>query len=564
MSPFPARKITVIFAFTIFISCESKQPTSANTSQVYFTDVTATAGLDSFRHVTGAVGDKWFPESMGSGGGFIDYNSDGWPDILLVGGGVWPEKNVAVTPGLFLYHNNQDGTFKNVTAAAGLDDIHTYGFGITVADYDNDDDQDFFFTTIWKNHLFRNDGDTFTDVSLSSGLENDSLWSTTAIFFDADQDGWVDLYVGSYVDWSPENDIWCTLDGNTKNYCTPELYNGIPSRFYRNNGDGTFTDNTEQAGFLPAPGKMLGATELDFNNDGWPDLAVASDTQRDLLYVNNGNGTFKEIGAVSGMAYDENGRARAGMGIDAGVVDNSGKETIFVGNFSKEMIGVFRYQYGDFFEDRAALSKIGRPSLMTLTFGLFLFDAELDGDLDLFTANGHVQIGIEHTQDGIYYREPSHLFINDGDGQFADIVPIIGGALSKPIVGRGAAYADYDKNGTLDIMVTENGGPVHLFRNDSDVHNFLRVNVKSISSNRDGLSTKLIGITKNNRMQRRVKTGSSFMSHSETTITFGLGNDEVLDSLYVYWPNGSMETFHNIYSGQEINIIEGQGNWVVQ
>ena len=564
MSPFPARKITVIFAFTIFIACESKQPTSANTSQVYFTDVTATAGLDSFRHVTGAVGDKWFPESMGSGGGFIDYNSDGWPDILLVGGGVWPEKNVAVTPGLFLYHNNQDGTFKNVTAAAGLDDIHTYGFGITVADYDNDDDQDFFFTTIWKNHLFRNDGDTFTDVSLSSGLENDSLWSTTAIFFDADQDGWVDLYVGSYVDWSPENDIWCTLDGNTKNYCTPELYNGIPSRFYRNNGDGTFTDNTEQAGFLPAPGKMLGATELDFNNDGWPDLAVASDTQRDLLYVNNGNGTFKEIGAVSGMAYDENGRARAGMGIDAGVVDNSGKETIFVGNFSKEMIGVFRYQYGDFFEDRAALSKIGRPSLMTLTFGLFLFDAELDGDLDLFTANGHVQIGIEHTQDGIYYREPSHLFINDGDGQFADIVPIIGGALSKPIVGRGAAYADYDKNGTLDIMVTENGGPVHLFRNDSDVHNFLRVNVKSISSNRDGLSTKLIGITKNNRMQRRVKTGSSFMSHSETTITFGLGNDEVLDSLYVYWPNGSMETFHNIYSGQEINIIEGQGNWVVQ
>ena len=565
MSLCPAGKFTVFFVVIIFIACDSKQPASTNNEIIInFTDVTASAGLANFRHVTGAVGDKWFPESMGSGGGFIDYNGDGWSDILLVGGGTWPGKSSVVAPALFLYHNNQDGTFENVTAVAGLANLHTYGFGITVADYDNDDDQDFFFTTIWQNHLFRNDGGTFTNVSLGSGLEKDLLWSTTAIFFDADQDGWVDLYVGSYVDWSPENDIWCTLDGSTKNYCTPELYNGVPSRFYLNNGDGTFTDKTEQAGFLPSPGKMLGAVELDFNNDGWPDLAVASDTQRDLLYVNNGDGTFKEIGAVSGMAYDENGRARAGMGIDAGVVDNSGKETIFVGNFSKEMISVFRHQSGNFFEDRAALSKIGRPSLMTLTFGLFLFDAELDGDLDLFTANGHVQIGIEHTQDGINYREPSHLFLNDGDGQFFDIVPSIEGPLAKPIVGRGASYSDYDKNGTLDILVTENNGSAHLFRNDNNKNNFLRVNVKSTNGNRNGLSTKLVGITKNKRMDRRVKTGSSFMSHSETTVTFGLGSEEALDSLYIYWPNGSMERFHNIHGGKEINITEGQGKLVAQ
>jgi hypothetical protein len=252
------------------------------------------------------------------------------------------------------------------------------------------------------------------------------------------------------------------------------------------------------------------------------------------------------------------------MGIDASVVDNSGKETIFVGNFSKEMISVFRHQSGNFFEDRAALSKIGRPSLMTLTFGLFLFDAELDGDLDLFTANGHVQIGIEHTQDGIYYRQPSHLFLNDGDGHFFDIVPSIGGPLAQPIVGRGAAYSDYDKNGTLDILVTENSGPVHLFRNDNNENNFLRVNVKSTTGNRNGLSTKLVGITKNKRMERRVKTGSSFMSHSEITVTFGLGSEEALDSLYVYWPNGSMERFHNIHGGKEINITEGRGKLAVQ
>ena len=295
MSLCPSGKITVFFVVIIFIACESKQPASTNNELIInFTDVTASAGLADFRHVTGAIGDKWFPESMGSGGGFIDYNGDGWSDILLVGGGTWPGKSAVGTPALFLYHNNQDGTFENVTAVAGLADLHTYGFGITVADYDNDDDDDFFFTTIWQNHLFRNDGGTFTNVSLGSGLEKDLLWSTTAIFFDADQDGWVDLYVGSYVDWSPENDIWCTLDGNTKNYCTPELYNGVPSRFYLNNGDGTFTDKTEWAGFLPSPGKMLGAAELDFNNDGWPDLAVASDTQRDLLYVNNGDGTLKK------------------------------------------------------------------------------------------------------------------------------------------------------------------------------------------------------------------------------------------------------------------------------
>ncbi|MEC8839120.1 MAG: VCBS repeat-containing protein, partial [Candidatus Neomarinimicrobiota bacterium] len=296
-----------IVALIALFSCE-KHPSSSNDKlHLSFTDISEIAGLSDFKHVSGAIGDKWFPESMGSGCGFIDYNSDGWIDILLVGGGDWQSKPSAPSPALFLYKNNKDGTFKNVTIESGLGEIYTYGFGVCVADYDNDSDQDFFFTTIWNNYLFRNDNGQFIDVSAGSGLEKDSLWSTTAIFFDANKDGFVDLFVGSYVDWSPENDIWCTLDGNTKNYCTPELYNGISSRFYQNNGNGTFIDKTEAAGFLPSPGKMLGAAELDFNNDGWPDLAVASDTQRDLLYQNNGNGTFNEIGAISGVAYDENG-----------------------------------------------------------------------------------------------------------------------------------------------------------------------------------------------------------------------------------------------------------------
>ena len=549
----------LIVSLIALFSCE-KHPSSSNDKlQLSFTDITEKAGLSDFKHVSGAIGDKWFPESMGSGCGFIDYNSDGWIDILLVGGGDWQSKPSAPSPALFLYKNNRDGTFKNVTYESGLGEISTYGFGVCVADYDNDSDQDFFFTTIWNNYLLRNDNGRFIDVSAGSGLEKDSLWSTTAIFFDANKDGFVDLFVGSYVDWSPENDIWCTLDGNTKNYCTPELYNGISSRFYQNNGDGTFIDKTEAAGFLPSPGKMLGVAELDFNNDGWPDLAVASDTQRDLLYKNNGNGTFNEIGAISGVAYDENGRARAGMGIDVAVIDKSEKETIFVGNFSKEMISVFRHSNGNFFDDISAISKIGRPSLMTLTFGLFLLDIDLDGDLDLYTANGHVQIGIEETQDGIFYREPSHLFLNDGNGIFSDIVPFIGGPLSAPIVGRGAAYADYDNNGTLDILVTENNGPVHLIRNNN-INNYLRVKIKSVNSNRDGIGTKLIAITKDNRMIRKVKTGSSFMSHSETTITFGLGNNQKVDSLYVYWPNNKTDIFLDIQSSQEILIVEEKIN----
>ena len=247
------------------------------------------------------------------------------------------------------------------------------------------------------------------------------------------------------------------------------------------------------------------------------------------------------------------------MGIDVGIIDKTEKETIFVGNFSKEMISVFQHSNGNFFDDISGVSKVGRPSLMTLTFGLFLLDVDLDGDLDLYTANGHVQMGIEETQDGIFYREPSHLFINDGNGIFKDVVPLIGGPLSTPIVGRGAAYADYDNNGTLDILVTENNGPAHLIKNNN-FNNYLRVKIKSINSNRDGVGTKLIAITKDGRMTRKVKTGSSFMSHSETTITFGLGENRTVDSLYVYWPNNKTDIFLDIESSQEILLVESNEN----
>lgn len=525
---------------------------------VRFTDITAEAGLDGFGHTTGAFGEKWFPEAMGSGGGFVDVDGDGWMDIVLASGGVWAQSPGTTLPPVVLYRNNGDGTFTDWTEQAGLGDLETYSLGILAADYDNDGDQDLYVTTLYENLLLRNDEGVFVDVAGPAGVAGASTWSSSAIFFDADRDGRLDLYVGNYVQWSPETDIWCSLDGEQKGYCTPETYEGVPSRFYHNNGDGTFSDWTEQAGFLPASGKTLGITELDMNGDGWPDLAVANDTQPDLLYVNDGDGTFTERGAVSGMAYDEDGKARAGMGIDAGVVDATGEVSLFVGNFSKEMIGVYRHLGNGLFLDRAAVSKVGRPSLLTLTFGLFLFDADLDGDLDLFAANGHVQPEIETTQEGIGYAEPPHLFMNRGDGTFEDLAPMHGGVMTTPIVARGAAYADIDRDGDLDILLTENDGPALLWRNEGQTgHSHLRVHLRGAASNRDGISSRIVVVTGDDRQERRVRTGSSYLSQSELTATFGLGDAASVDTLVVHWPSGTIDRYVDIPVNQTLLVQEG-------
>lgn len=546
-------------------SVEQAEARGLSATVLSFHDVTDEAGLSAFRHENGAYGSKWFPEAMGSGGGFIDYDGDGWLDVLLVGGGTWPEGEQESVRALWLYRNNRDGSFTDVTERAGIGEVRAYGLGVVAADYDNDGDEDIYFTTLYENMLFRNDGGVFTEIGEAAGVTGGSTWSTSAIFFDADRDGWVDLYVGSYVEWSPETDLVCTISGTIRSYCTPEHYIGIPSRFYRNNGDGTFTDRTVEAGFASGPGKTLGVSEFDYNRDGWPDLIVANDTKRDLLYENNGDGTFSEKGAVSGIAYDENGSARAGMGIDAGVVDTTGEETIFVGNFSKEMIGVYRHIAEGLFSDRAAVSKIGRPSLLTLTFGLFLFDVDLDGDLDLFAANGHVQPEIEQTQEGITYREPPHLFINDGNGTFVDLGRKAGAALQQPLVARGAAYGDYDRDGDLDILLTENSGPVHLWRNDlSEGGHFLRIHVEGREGNRDGLGTQLSAFVGGLRMERRVRTGSSFMSQLEKTVTFGVGDVDLVDSLFVRWPSGRIDRFTELAVNREYSLLEGDGQFTIR
>jgi hypothetical protein len=535
---------------------------SNGTALPAFTEITTEAGLSEFKYINGAFGKVWFPEQMGAGCGFIDYDGDSWLDILLVGGGALAPKTITEPPALWLYRNNGDATFSLKTKEAGLDGLRAYGTGVTVADYDNDGDDDFFFTTLHENMLFRNDDGVFTEITKKAGVIAKPIrWSSSANFFDADKDGWLDLYVCNYADWSPERDIPCYVEGGIKEYCPPGMYVGVPNYFYHNNGNGTFTEMTEQAGFANAPGKSLGVAELDFNNDGWSDLVIANDGERTLLYENNRNGTFTEKGTVAGIAYSEFGEARAGMGIDAGVTDTTGQVSVFIGNFSAEMIGVYRYNSAGWFTDRAAVSKIGRPSLPVLTFGLFLVDMDFDTDLDLFVANGHVYPIRVKFMDGITYAQPPQLFLSNNDGTFDEVSKNLDGVFAQPMVARGAAFGDIDRDGDPDILLTENSGPAHLWRNDFKNPNFLRVRLEGRESNRDGVGARLIAVVNGHRMERRIRTGSSYLSSSEKTATFGLGPAAQVDSLLIYWPSSRVDRFAEIEANQEIRLVEGTGTF---
>jgi len=545
----------------------SSSPSAEEDAPVSFTDVTKQANLDDFQHRTGAFGEKWFPETMGSGGGFIDYNGDGRLDILLVGGGVWPKSEVDLEHALWLYRNDGNGSFTLVSDEAGLGAVDAYGFGVTVADYNNDGHSDFLLTTLNRNLLFRNEGDgTFTEVGKEAGLTAPPEWSSSAAFFDADNDGHLDLYVGNYVQWSRENDLFCSVDGKTKAYCTPEEYEGAIGRFYHNDGDGTFTEWTERAGFQSSPGKTLGVTMLDYNRDGWMDLYVANDMERNLLYENNGDGTFTERGRVSGTAYSQSGQVRAGMGTDAGIVDSTGRSTIFVGNFSREKISVFRHQRDGLFRDRSARSGVGRPGKFTLGFGLFLFDAELNGTLDLFVANGHVQPDIESIDRAVHYKQRPHLFLNNGTGRFEEMT-VEQGPLADSLVARGAAYGDYDKDGDLDILVTENEGGAHLWQNRARDQekgpNYLRVQLQGTESNRDGIGARVRIEYGEEQQERVLRTGSSYLSSIELALTFGLGGQSQVEQVTVHWPSGEVDRISAVQANQTLRIVEGEGRAAV-
>jgi enediyne biosynthesis protein E4 len=532
------------------LACVAQPLLPASVGPIGFslTDVTTAAGID-FHHNSGAFGAKYLPETLGPGCAFLDYDGDGWLDILLVNGMDWPgHKRQHST--LKLYRNNRNGTFSDVTERAGLA-VEIYGMGVAVADFNNDGFPDILITAVGQNRLFQNSGKGhFTDITESAGLGGRNGFSTSALWFDFDRDGLLDLLVCNYVKWSPPLDVFCSVDGKRKSYCTPEAYHGETCWLFRNRGNGTFEDVTAKSGIFDATSKSLGVAMLDYDRDGWPDVVIANDTQPNKLYRNLRNGVFADVGVRAGVAFSEDGKARAGMGVDAADFDNSGTEGIAITNFDNEMMALYHASASGVYTDAATVAGVGQPSRNSLGFGCAFLDIDLDGRLDLLAVNGHIDETVRQIRGNAGYAQAPHLFLNRGGGRFQDVAPLAGGGFGSPKVGRGLAYGDFDRDGDLDVLITTNQGQAYLYRNDvaPGVHS-LRIRLIGKKSNRDAIGSMVHLTTPEGTQSRRVKTGSSYLSQSELTLTFGLGARDSATRIAVEWPSGGTQEFSRVAEG---------------
>jgi len=538
--------------FLIALGCAALFLSAAPTGgDIHFTDVTSAAGIH-FVHTAGKAGKKYLPETMGAGVAVLDVDGDGWPDLLFINShpfGPHAKKTLCA-----LYRNNRNGTFTDITAGSGLD-VEMYGMGVAVADYDNDGRDDVYITAIDGDHLFHNEGGgKFRDVTKASGIHN-ANFGESAAWLDYDRDGKPDLFVANYVEWSEKGDKFCSMDGKAKSYCTPESYKGTSSKLYHNLGNGRFEDVTEKAGVGDASSKSLGVAVFDMDNDGWPDIFVANDTQPNKLYRNNHDGTFSEVGVAAGVALGEDGNPRGAMGVDAADYDRSGRFDLLVGNFSNQMLALYHNEGGGLFVDESPRSVVGRDSLLSLTFGAFFFDYDLDGYPDLFAANGHIEEDIGRVQPKIQFRQPPLLFRNLGHGKFDDVSKAMGADFGRPIVARGAAYLDYDHDGDLDIVITTNNGPAYLWRNDGGNRNhWLTLKLVGTKSNRSALGA----VVKLDGQMQAVHSGSSYCSQSDLALTFGLGSEDVAKSVVIYWPSGHVDKLSNVKANQFKVVTESR------
>ena len=544
------------FHFSIFLLM---LPSAAKAQGIQFRDITAQAGIQ-FVHNNAAFGKKYLPETMGSGCAFIDYDNDGWPDILLINSQNWPGHPGPAST-LKLYHNNHNGTFTDVTVKAGLA-VSMFGMGVAVGDYNNDGYDDIFVTAVGQSHLFRNNGNgTFTDVTKAAGLWGPNEFSTSAAWVDYDRDGKLDLVVANYVRWSMKGDLFCTLDGTHKSYCTPESYKGTSVRLWHNLGNGKFEDATQKAKLYDPTSKSLGVAILDYNNDGWPDIFIANDTQPNKLYVNKQDGTFEETAVSAGVGFSEDGVARAGMGVDAADYDGSGRASLIITNFANQMLSLYHNEGNGLFVDEAPQSEVGRATLVTLGFGCFFFDYDNDGWPDIFVADGHIENQIEKLQKRVKYAEPPHLFRNFGGGKFMEVTDSLGTTFASPKVARGAAYADVDNDGALDMLVTTNGGRAYLFHSEGVTNRSLRIKLSGTKSNRDGIGAlvRVTSAAQKGEQSKMLRSGSSYLSQSELVLTFGLGKQTKADTVEVVWPSGHVDKLSDVNAGQMVAIQEGKG-----
>ncbi len=543
--------LTALFLLAAVVPLVGAPAAPAN-QPVRFADATAASGI-KFVHNSGKAGKKLLPETMGSGVVLFDADGDGWLDAFFVNSRDWkPGKRKSTQA---LYRNNRNGTFTDASKGSGLD-IQVYGMGAAAGDYDNDGKMDLYLTALEGDRLFRNLGNgKFQDVTAASGIKN-ANFGTSAAWLDYDKDGRLDLFVANYVQWSEDKDLWCSLDGATKSYCTPESYKAVSSRLFRNLGNGKFEDASQRAG-VAEPGKALGVALLDYNMDGWPDLFVANDTQPNKLYRNNKDGRFVDEGLEAGVAFSEEGVARGAMGVDAADYDRSGRPHLLVGNFVNEMLALYHNEGGGLFVDDAPASAVGRSSLLTLAFSVFFFDYDLDGLLDIFSANGHIEEEINRVQPRVQYKQLPLLFRNQGKGKFEQIKS---GQLDQPMVARGAAYGDLDRDGDLDVVVTTNHGAARVFRNEGGNRNrWLQIKTVGAKSNRDGIGAVVRVTSASGKQWSQVRSGSSYCSQSDLALTFGLGKDPGATAIEIDWPSGAKQKLGAVPANQILVIQEGKG-----
>ena len=561
-----SKTIPLLFTCLILVNCIAT-PNAAETT-LHFTDQTQAAGI-YFKHTNGASKQKYLPETMGAGGLFFDYNNDGHLDIYLVNSGTLSsdaQSTRHVNHSGLLYRNNGDGTFTDVTVEAGLQQNQGYGMGCLAADYDNDGDTDLYLTNFGKNQLYRNNGDgTFTDVTSHAGV-GDGSWSVSASFGDFNLDGYLDLYVANYLDYQLKTAHACFLEG-VHIYCGPHEYPGARDTLYRNNGNGTFTDVTAHVG-LHNGGKGLGTLFTDYNSDGYPDIFVANDAVPDFLYHNNGDGTFTDVAITAGVAYNSEGRATASMGIATGDYDNDGLPDLFVTNFSLEINSLFQNESDGFYTMTTFETGLADPSFSQLGFGTQFLDADNDGTLELFVANGHVWDNVSKITPSLSYKQQCQIFGGIGTGQYRDLSETAGPFFKRPVVGRGVAIGDYNNDGAVDILVTCCGEAPALLRNDSQAdtrrNNWVKIRLVGTESNRDGIGAKVWVRTDKNTQFKEATCGGSYASGSDSTLHFGIGTQEMIQSIKVKWQSGRSQTvdFSNTEPpvNQVIRIIENPSN----
>ncbi len=587
-SPCPRIAALLLFLFP-FLSCSlsDNRPESKRTV-VQFTDIAPASGI-SFRHSNGKSGRYYFLETVASGGGFIDYDGDGDLDIYLLNGAAIPGFQPDQPLSSVLYRNEGDGTFSDVTDQVGVGNAGGYGMGMAVADYDNDGDDDLFVTNFGENVLYRNEGNgTFRDVTGGARLSvpANPTFSTSAAFLDYDRDGHLDLYVCIYVDFDFDTNKRCSRDG-IQSYCGPDIYDGVADLLYRNNGDGTFSDVSRAAGIANPAGKGLGVVAGDYDGDGWTDLFVANDLTPDFLYRNNGDGTFTDQALLAGVAYGEDGVARAGMGVDFGDYDRNGSPDIYVTNFSLEPNSLHRNNGNSTFTETTFGAGVGNPTLLFLGFGTAFKDFDHDGWLDLFAANGHVIDNISLFDPTMTYAQTNQLFRNEGNGTFTDVSADAGAPFQVKRVHRGAAFGDVDNDGDVDILVTTVNDAPLLLRNDGiggrgapggsegsgpdgtgrprgagDAAGHpasLLVSTEGVQSNRNGIGARVTVVTEAVRQSREVRSAYSYLAASDLRTHFGLGAYAGTDSVIVDWPGGRRDVVTGIEGGQWITIREGEG-----